>query len=128
MDKPNETIFTASQLTASAGGVVTAAYTPAINGPILAIRGFGSNFTATGSLQFLESGTDLPILNFTSGTAQGNVAAKFGVRPAVYGFGPSAESGSPYLTLPPVVNGPIYVIGSGLGNGKSGAGISVLWG
>lgn len=104
-------------------------YSPyVLNGTIQKVAFLGGNYTATGSFLVTVSGTTEPILNFTSGTTQGNVAAKSFVYTHVFTHNESAVTGSPTIATQRVLGGEIVrITGSGLGNGTSGLGIEISY-
>lgn len=124
----NEYRFPTGSLVASAGGIINVTSNVSLNGTIQKITMETSTYTGTGSLQFFASGTpaDL-ILGFTSGTIFGNVGGGFIVYPMAYPQGTNGVTGSPQAFVRPTINGPIQIIGSGLGNGTSGLSIVVQW-
>lgn len=119
--------FTVSELTSAAGNLDI--YTQhAVNGTLQKIEFLGGNYTATGSLLLSTSGTTEGIFNFTSGTVQGNVAQASFAHPIVYATDLNGVAGSPQTFVQRVIGGEILrIIGSGLGTGKSGLGLNIIY-
>lgn len=112
-------------LFSNAGGVINYHTDQSINGQIQKISFYAGNYTATGSFVISVSGTGEQLLSYTSGTANGNVAGGGTVYTFVYPSDANNNTGSPQAFVQQSINGPIRIIGSGLGAGKSGAGINI---
>lgn len=119
--------FPAGSLVADAAGLfdVYTHYPP--NGTIQKIEFKGGNYTATGSMLLSVSGTGETLLNFSSGTDQGNLADGTIVYPHVFTFDVNSVTGSPNIASQRVINDLVRLVGSGLGNGKSGLGVNVVY-
>lgn len=120
--------FTAGSLAAPATGRFDIYTAYPLNGTVQKISFLGGNYTATGSFLVTISGTQETILNFTSGTTQGNVAAKSHVYTHVFTHNENGVTGSPTIATQRVIGGEIVrVTASGLGNGTSGLGLEISY-
>jgi hypothetical protein len=132
MPRPNRIKTTDSidisitDLTATAGGIIDA-YTNPVNGFLQNVQWTAGNHTATGSLFITLSGTGESILTMTSGATTGRVNADFisyprKVADSTLNVTLSGANGFNEFTEIPL-NSTIHVVGSGMGNGKSGLGL-----
>lgn len=132
MVRPNrvkDITFNTGSLVADADGNINT-FSYAVNGTVQKIQLNSTNYTATGSVQFLVSGTNELLLNIISGTATGQVGSKTSpqvVYPFVYPTDNSNVTGSPQAATQRVLNSPIRLIGSGLGASASGLGFIVYY-
>jgi hypothetical protein len=123
--------FSAGSLTASAGGNIQAYSDYPINGLLQSIQLKASTYAATGSLHLYVSGArDFALWNFISGTATSNVAVSGTYFPRVNPRYPtnvlmSGTSLTAYVELP--LFGVLDLVGSGLGNGTSGIGLTITY-
>jgi len=118
--------FPVGSLVASAGGIIDIHTHTPLNGLLQAVEYTGGNYGGTGSLQILLSGTNTQLLVIKSGTAFGNdIATGDAIYPRAItrGTDGSSQSGLNYAEMP--LNTVIRIIGSGLGNQKSGTGFSI---
>ena len=137
MVRENRIKFTVSDdisitdLTATAGGVIDVVTPNGINGFIQNISWLAGNHTATGSLFITVSGTGEEILTLTSGATTGNVAANFVKYPRAEAHGltgiplSGANGYDEFVEIPVATK--IRIVGSGLGNGTSGLGVSITY-
>lgn len=116
-----------SNLVATAGGIVNTYSNFSVNGAIQKIVFIPGNYTATGSLQVQVSGTNELILNIISGTNAmvGSQTNPVILYPFIYNVDSSNTTGSPQTYTNRVINAPLQLIGSGLGNGTSGLGVFI---
>ena len=108
------------------------AYTDhSLNGTLIAIVNKNNNYTITGSLYLNTSGNLITIWSFQSGTIQGNINASgtYLIESLARDFNnipiSGTTSGYRYTEIP--LFGPYAIIGSGIGGGKSGLGISLIY-
>lgn len=97
-------------------------YTPSINGTIESISFDNLDNFETGSLYVLVSGTNEQIMFETSGLAQ-----NFTVFPFAYGNTNQAGTSSPWGKVKRVVNGPLLIIGSDIGEATDINNIKVVY-
>lgn len=119
--------FESTDLTASAAGRFDSFSNRPLNGTVQKIELLGGNFAATGSIQITISGTGEIIMDLVSGTSQGNVADGTQIYPHVYTFDNSVTTGSPSSATQRTMHDLIRVVGSGLGNAKSGLGLNIIY-
>ena len=121
-NRVKEYIFSnVGSLTAPATGVIAAQYSEyGLNGEILGVHIGTTNWTNTGSLQILSSGTRNHVIGTIRSVAQG--AFYFSSATLL-----PTGAASTLTETRPISVGPIYVIGSGLGDSKSGTALSVLY-
>lgn len=122
MLRPNrvkEYIFSTGSLTANADGLFSVYTDHSLNGVIQSVTLGSNTYTNTGSVILYVSGTDNVAQNDRIMTLRaGSMMQTF--YPVVYGTLNSAVTGSPQAFEQNVINGPLRVVGSGLGNGTSG--------
>ena len=124
--------FPIGSLTSSTGGIVDVYSEQPINGKVEKITWQGGNHTATGSVEIRISGAVSELLfSLTSGTSQGCVETnniwypRAQVTNTTAPLGVAATSGG--IWTEHITNSTINIIGSGLGNGKSGLGLTVYY-
>ena len=124
MVRPNrikEYFFNVGSLTAASTGLFDVYSDHVINGTIQNIF-IGSNiYTNTGSILVFESGTNSLIMRSRAGSMLQTLY------PIIYGETNQNVTGSPQAYTQNVINSHIRVVGSGVGNGASGAGIWVRY-
>lgn len=121
--------FSITNLTADTSGNLSTE-SKAINGVLQKVEFYGGNYTATGSILVTVSGTGESLISYVSGTTRGNVAAGGVVYPQVKSVDNVGVviSGTGYEAVTcRVINAPVIIVGSGLGNGKSGLGVSIVY-
>jgi hypothetical protein len=100
-----------------------------LNGILTGIRIKENNFTATGSLSLVCSGTGETIWNLVSGTVTNNVAQSGLYYPVTYcrnSVNTDLSGTSPIITEIPLF-GQYQLVGAGLGTGKSGLGFTLIY-
>lgn len=127
MTRPNRVKnfrFGANELIANAAGLFDSFSAPfVVNGAIQKIDFTTGNYGANGSLFILVSGTEELIWK-RNGTANTNA---IGVYPFVYPVNNANTTGSPQAFTQRTINGVIHIVGSGLGNTKSGVGLDITY-
>lgn len=122
-----EESFVIADLVSTVGGTMEATLKNSINGTIHKIQNVGGNFNSTGSFFLITSGTvNENIYTMVSGTIPGAANVAFTQYPVTYQTINNGTTGSPRTTNM-VVNGPLQLIGSGLGALKSGLGFKVFY-
>jgi len=120
--------YSISSLTAASTGLLDAYTDHAINGTIQKLFWDAGNHAATGSLIVTVSGIGESILSFTSGTLYGMTSEDF---TKYLRYATATSTGSPIALTDAgaqiTVNDIIRVVGSGLGNGKSGLGFTIYY-
>lgn len=129
MTRPNrvkEYIFSTGSLTANSDGLLSVYSDHSLNGTIQSISVGSNTYTNTGSYLIYASGTD--------NVNQQNLFIRFRVGsmlttlyPIVYGDTNQQGTGSPQAFVQNIINAPLRVVGSGLGNGTSGVNLTVRY-
>ena len=116
-----------SDLLASSAGLFDSYALWPIPGTLKGIQFMSNNYTATGSLFLTMSGTRETIWSCVSGTLTGNISQTGLITPVSLAKSTLNESGTTigYTEIP--VYGQLRLVGSGLGNGKSGTGFNILY-
>lgn len=114
--------FVVSDLTANAAGLFDLYSNRSVNGTIQNISFLNNTFTATGSLMVFASGTENEFFMKIRAGSTNQVYYPF-----VYTYDNNQTTGSPNIATQRVVNSPIRIVGSGLGNGTSGLGIIIRY-
>ena len=124
--------FPIGSLTSSAGGIIDIYSERPINGRIKKVILQAGNYTATGSVEIRISGAASEVIfSLTSGTSQGMTTQnniwypQTLVSESTGPLGVAATSGGIWTDM--VADSTINIIGSGLGNGKSGLGLTVYY-
>lgn len=123
--------FPIADITSSSAGLFDAYTSHPINGKILSIQRDVSNYTATGSLTLLASGTAQNIWRMISGTIVGAVTleqvsyprafANYEINTVISGTTAHTE----VVEIP--VSTVLHLVGSGLGDSKSGISITIQY-
>ncbi len=120
-----------TKLTSTTTGIIDDYTSIPINGFLQNVQWLAGNHTATGSLFITVSGTAEPILTVTSGATTSNVAADIFsfIRKPTVGITNITLSGAngynEFAEIP--ISSLIHVVGSGMGNGKSGLGLNFVY-
>jgi hypothetical protein len=114
--------FTTTEITASAGEIISAVSNHVLNGTVQKVEILANNYTTNGSIYLFVSGTNELIWS-RNGTATTSGA----FYPHVFTVDQTNVTGSPYVITQRVINSPVYVGGSGLGAGTSGLGINIIY-
>lgn len=124
--RPNrikEYMFSIGSLTADANGRFEIFSDCTINGTIQKIEyAATASWAAAGSILVTISGPNEQIWYY-SGACQTATT----VYPFVYGQNNANITGSPQVAVRRVINSPLRIVGSGLGAGKSGLGLTVYY-
>lgn len=126
MVRPNrikEYTFSPGSLTSTAGGTLSSFSDHSINGTIQKIYFDAGNHTATGSIFIFTSGANAEQIWLK----KDNLDTDQLVYPFVYAVDNTNTTGSPQAFTQRVINGPLRVLGSGLGASKSGLGLTVFY-
>ena len=120
--------FPIGSLTADSDGLFNIYSNHNLNGTIQSVVFQTNNYTTTGSIILFasglgNSGTDLneQILKIRAGSTSQTFY------PVVYGEQNNNVTGSPQAFIQTVIQSPLRVVGSGLGDSKSGLGIQVYY-
>ena len=129
MSRPNrikEYIFSVGSLTANSDGLFNVYTDHSLNGTVQSVSVGSNTYTNTGSLLIYVSGTDNSTQNdIIMRIRAGSMMQTF--YPVVYGTLNTNVTGSPQAFEQNVLNGPLRVVGSGLGNGTSGLTLKVRY-
>lgn len=112
--------FQPNELTSDSNGNLSVYSDRPINGTIHKIVFEAGNYTSTGSLWTFVSGTSNEQIYLKKG-----VSSNFVAYPFVYTEDLSSATGSPYAFNYRVAQDHLCIAGSGLGNGKSGLGLTI---
>jgi len=124
--------FAAGSLAAPATGNFSEYTERPLNGKLYAIQVQANNYTATGSMFLFVSGTMEKVWGMTSGTITSNVAGSDAYFPRAFCrfsenntllSGTTAHTEMDLIPLNSVLN----LVGSGLGNTKSGTGFNIVY-
>lgn len=109
--------FDSGSITSNSNGLFNVYSDQSINGVLQSVTLSPNSYTETGSILLFESGTfNTLLLQLRAGSV--GTCHIF-----TYGTDQQGVTGSPYAFVQPVLNGPLRVVGSGLGNGTSGLAI-----
>jgi hypothetical protein len=115
--------FTTADLVADASGNIETYSENPLNGTIQKVVFEAGNYTATGSLYVNVSGAVIePVWQKINGVNADSIAY-----PTIYTENNEGTTGSPDSFTQRVVNSTIQIVASGLGNGKSGLGLTVYY-
>jgi hypothetical protein len=97
-----------------------------LNGLLQSVQIMANNYTATGSLLLVTSGTGEVIWSIASGTATGNISSSGTtyIRATTKGTDNSNQSGLSYAEIPLM---DVYQLKGGVGVNKSGAGFNIYY-
>lgn len=121
-------VFRTGSLTASSAGLFSVFSDHTINGTIQNITLEDNNWTTTGSILIFTSGGE----NASTNVGGLIITLRAGSSPRtyypiLYGDTNQAGTGSPQAFIRPVINSPLRVVGSGLGDGTSGTSLIIRY-
>jgi hypothetical protein len=125
MVRPNrikEYSFNLGSLTSTAAGNVSAYSDHPINGVIQKVVFNYVDYTNTGSLWIFASGLVTDQILYKKG-----VGADIVAYPMVYAVDNDNATGSPQAFVQPVINAPLWVVASGVGDSKTVSGLSIQY-
>ena len=127
-NRVKEYIFRLGSITASSAGLFSTFSDYSVNGTIQSVQILDTSYSDTGSLILFESGTG----NSGVGLSGRIIRLRAGSEnqtfyPFVYADNNAAATGSPQTFAQNVINAPLRLVGSGLGNGTSGLGVVVKY-
>jgi len=132
-NRVKEWAYPKAGLISSAGGAIDI-YSDALNGEIIGFRNVGGNdpgsWIKTGSLTFTTSGPGDLVYDWRSGTATGDTGIVIGTPKLSLVRGQERTTVGSILTTYsriPMSNSVIRLVGAGLGNAKSGLGVSIIY-
>jgi len=114
--------FPSGSLVADANGNLEVFSERPLNGTLQKVFYSKGNFDIAGSLYLFISGTDEKLF-----TQIGNLGANHSAYIHAFPYDTDGTTGSPYIAVQPVVNSIVYLVGSGLGAGKSGTGFEIFY-
>jgi len=116
-----------SDLLASSAGLFDSYALWPIEGTLMGIQFTSNNYAATGSLFLTVSGTEDAIWSCISGTVTSNINVTGLITPVNLARDTKNNSGTNigYIEMP--IYGVMRLVGSGLGDSKSGTGFNVLY-